>query len=107
VGDADIVEVEAEMLAIIAGVVADGVTEEELTRARNGMLAAAIYARDSVQGAARTFGAALSIGRTIEDVESWPERVEALTVEDINAAARYVFDETQSVTAVLRPKRAE
>jgi zinc protease len=106
VGDADIADVEAEMLAVIERVVAGGITEEELARAKNGMLAAAIYARDSVQGAARTFGAALSIGRTIEEVESWPERVEALTVDDINAAARYVFDETQSVTAVLRPKRA-
>ena len=107
VGGADIADVEAEMLAVIARVVADGVTEEELARSKSGMLAAAIYARDRVQGAARTFGAALSIGRTIEEVESWPERVEALTVADINAAARYVFDETQSVTAVLRPKRAE
>ena len=107
VGDVDIADVEAEMLAVIERVVADGVTEEELARAKNSMLAAAIYARDSVQGAARTFGAALSIGRTIEEVESWPERVETLTVEDINAAARYVFDETQSVTAVLRPKPAE
>jgi zinc protease len=106
VGDADIADVEAEMLAVIERVVAGGITEEELVRAKNGMLAAATYARDSVQGAARTFGAALSIGRTIEEVESWPERVEALTVDDINAAARNVFDDTQSVTAVLRPKRA-
>ena len=99
-------DVEAEMLAVIERVAEEGVTQEELDRAKNGMLASAIYARDNVQGAARTFGAALAIGRSIEDVESWPDRVEAVTVEDVNAAARVIFDAAKSVTAILRPERA-
>lgn len=99
-------DVEAEMLALVERVAEEGITAAELERAKNGMLASAIYARDNVQGAARTFGAALAIGRTIEDVESWPDRVEAITVEDVNAAARFVFDNAKSVTAVLLPKQA-
>jgi zinc protease len=106
VNGGNIEEVEAEMLALVERVAEEGITEAELERAKNGMLASAIYARDSVQGAARTFGAALAIGRTIEDVESWPDRVEAITVEDVNAAARFIFDEAKSVTAVLLPKQA-
>lgn len=106
VNDGSIEDVEAELLALVERVVEDGITEKELERAKNGMLASAIYARDNVQGAARTFGAALAIGRTIEDVESWPDRVEAITVEDVNAAARFIFDSAKSVTAVLLPKRA-
>ena len=43
-------------------VLADGVTEEELARTRGRLLAEAIYARDSLSGAARVFGAALTCG---------------------------------------------
>ncbi len=34
-----------------------------------------------------SFGTALATGRTIEDVEEWPERIGAVTVEQVNAAA--------------------
>ncbi len=99
----DIGELETEILAVLKDVEANGVTEEEFARAKRSMLASAVYARDNVQGAARTFGAALSIGRSIEDVESWPDRMRALTIEQVNEAAAMIFDETQSVTAILRP----
>ena len=106
VNGGSIEDVETELLALVERVAQEGITEQELERAKNGMLASAIYARDNVQGAARTFGAALAIGRTIEEVESWPDRVAAVTIEDVNAAARFIFDSAKSVTAVLLPKRA-
>ena len=47
-----------------------------------------------------------AIGLSVEDVESWTDRVEALTVEQLNAAARFVFEAERSVTGVLLPKPA-
>ncbi len=94
-------DVERELLAVVDEVVENGVTQEEFDRAKRSMLAAAVYARDSVQGAARMFGAALTIGRTVEDVENWPDRLRALTLEQVNEAAKFIFDDTQSVTAIL------
>lgn len=84
-------------------VIADGVTEEELSRAKTGLLADAIYMRDSLSRGARVFGSALSAGVSIEEVESWPERVRAVTVEDVQRAAAAVFRIERSVTATLIP----
>ena len=50
-------------------------------------------------------GAALATGQTIEDVESWPERIEAVTREQINEAARAVMIESNSVTGLLLAER--
>ncbi len=101
-GDSATVEAAAD--EVIDKLVGEGVSEEELTRAKTGMRAAAVYARDSLRTAARIFGAALAIGLTVDDVESWTERVEAITVEQVNAAARYLFNKERSVTGVLLPK---
>ena len=67
------------------------------------MIAEAVYARDSLSSAVRSFGAALATGGTVEDVEAWPERIGAVTAQQVNAAAAYVFDPERSVTGRLRP----
>jgi len=85
----------------IAKLLADGVTAEEVERAKQRLQRAAIFARDSLATGARIIGMALTSGRTIDDVESWPERIGAVTVEEVNAAARAVLRENNSVTAVL------
>jgi zinc protease len=90
----------------IATLIADGVTPEELAHAKVQMEASAIFARDSSRRGARVIGAALASGRTIEDVESWPERIAAVTVEQISAAARFVLREERSVSAYLLRKGA-
>lgn len=101
-----VAEVEAATDRVIDAILRDGVTQKELDRAKTGLLAGAIYARDSLRTAARTFGAALTSGLTIDEIEAWPDLVAAVTVEDVNAAARYVFDLRRSVTGVLLPQPA-
>jgi zinc protease len=51
----------------------------------------------------RSFGIALATGQTVEDVEAWPERIEAVTAEQVNAAAAYVFAPERSATGLLSP----
>jgi len=96
-------DLESAVDAEIARVITEGVTQEELDRARTGMLADAVYMRDSLSRGARVFGAALSAGVSIEDVESWPERLKAVRIEDIQKAAKAVFRMERSVTATLKP----
>ena len=49
----------------------------------------------------RSFGVALATGRTVEDVEAWPERIGAVTAAQVNAAAADVFRPEHSVTGRL------
>lgn len=104
--DGDLVQVEAAIDAEIARLLADGVTAEELARAQTQLKAAAVFARDSVRGAARALGGALAAGRTVEDVESWPDRIGGVTKAEVDAAARHVLRLNYSVTSLLLPKPA-
>ncbi|MBI1179866.1 MAG: insulinase family protein [Alphaproteobacteria bacterium] len=89
--------------AVIEDVMKNGVTDEEMERAKRSLTAAAVYARDSGIGLANIFGSALVRGRTVQDVLDWPDQVEAVTKEDVQAAARYVFVAEHSVTGELLP----
>lgn len=51
--------------------------------------------------APRVIGRALTTGRSLVDIQSWPERIEAVTVEQINRVARQVFEPRNSVTGLL------
>ena len=96
--------VESEFDAVLADVIADGVTQEELERARSRLIASTVYALDSQGQLARMFGVALTNGRTVEDVVNWTDRIEAVTGEDVQAAAREVLAIERSVTGILLPE---
>lgn len=96
-------EAEAEVDALLAEAVKGGITAEEVERAKDRIIAAAVYARDSLGGGARALGAALAIGLAVEDVEEWPERIRAVTADQVNAALKAVLDPGRSVTSELLP----
>ena len=99
----DVAEIETAVKREIDRLLKDGVTETEVKDAIQRLQDAAIFARDSVRTPARILGSALAIGMTIEDVESWPERIGAVTADSVNAAARAVLSQTGVVTAILLP----
>ncbi|MCE7029575.1 M16 family metallopeptidase [Jiella avicenniae] len=103
-GEASLADIEAAIDAEISDIRKDGVTEAELERAKNRVRKNMIYLRDSQTAMARRVGAALSTGRTLKDVETWPERIEAVTVADVDAAARKYLTPQRSVTGYLKPE---
>ena len=100
-------DVEAAIDAEINALLETGVTAPELADAIKRLTRSAIFARDSVTAPARIIGAALSSGRSIAEIESWPEQIAAVTAEDVIKAARATFKIDQSVTSILLPKVAK
>lgn len=98
---------EAAVEAEVAKVLQSGIDEDELTRAKDRMQAEAVYARDASSAGARTFGATLAVGQTIDEVEAWPERIGAVQADQIKAAAKAVFRATHSVTGLLLSDKDE
>jgi zinc protease len=69
------------------------------------MQAAAIYSQDSLSGPANIIGTALAIGRGLDDVAAWPDRIGAVTPAEVEAAARAILVERNSATGILLPER--
>jgi len=86
---------------VLAEVIDKGLTHEEIERAKNRMIAAYVYAQDNQASLARLYGAALTTGSSVEEVQSRPERLRAVTAEAVNAAARHWLDPRRSVTGYL------
>jgi zinc protease len=80
-----------------------GVTPAELERTQNRMLAQAIYAQDSMASGPRIYANQLGIGGTTADVEEWPQRISAVTANQVVEAARHVWRDNQAVTSLLVP----
>ena len=87
--------------AVLDDVIAKGVTADEVERAKNRLIADAIYAQDSQATMARWYGAALTTGSTVESVQTWPDRIRAVTADAVNAAAKTWLDKRRSVTGYL------
>ena len=99
-------DVAAAIDAELAGLIEKGVTPDELLSAKRRLQASAIFARDSVTAPARILGSAVMSGRSIEEVEAWPENISAVTAEQVREAAEAILIMRQSVTSILRPKPA-
>jgi zinc protease len=99
----DLDRLEAALDAELTKLLEGGVEEAEVERVKRRMLAEATYARDSLSTAARSFGVALTTGGSIDDVELWPQRIAAVSVAEVEAAAAYVLEKRRSVTGLLLP----
>lgn len=96
-------QMEAAIDAVVEDIRDNGVTQKELDRARTGLLAEYVYSSDSISRLARQYGWRLAAGMSVEDVEDWPNRLKAVTVDDVRKVARdYLVDEN-SVTGILKP----
>jgi zinc protease len=100
-------EAEKALLSQIKSILKNGVKADEVARSKKSLVAGAVYARDSLSAAPNIIGRSLATGQTIEDIEAWPDRISAVTTEQVIAAARAVLLERRSVTNILRPSAAK
>ena len=91
-------QAEAAMDAAIVAFLAAPIDPALMESLRTQLRASEIYAKDNVQGIARRYGAALTQGLTIKDVQDWPQILQQVTEADIKAVAAKVLNRDQSVT---------
>jgi len=99
-GDPDLVE--RQLLDVLAAVVAEGVSEAELEKARNIVLADFWRALSTISGKARAVGDFEVFHGNYENLFGLPSRLEAVTVGDLQAAAAAIFDNDNMTVGVLR-----
>ncbi len=97
-------QLEKSVDKVIEHFLKNGVAEDELKRAKRNLIAEFVYAQDSLLSKAQQYGASLAVGLSPEDVEAWPDKIRAVTAEDVNEAAEAVLQKATSVTGLLLPE---
>lgn len=93
-------EAEAALDRVFAEFLETGVEPEQFERVRRQLRAQEIYQLDDAAARARSIGAALTTGLTLEDATGWLAALQAVTPDDVmNAAA--LLDRRASVTGWL------
>jgi zinc protease len=94
-------EVEQAIDEVITKLATDPVPAEDLERIKTQMIAESVYAQDSQTTLARWYGAAITVGLSVDDIRAWPDRIRAVTAEQVRDAARTWLEKKRSVTGYL------
>ena len=92
---------EAAMDAALARFLTDGPDPAAFERVKTQARAAEIYARDDAQGLANMYGAELSIGLGIGDIQGYGAVIDSVTIDDVMQVAALVLQPKGSVTGWL------
>jgi len=88
----DLDSAEMELRAALDRIVDEGISEDEVARAITRLQDAAATALDSLSGPAMQIGRALMVGVPLTEIEAWPDRIGAVTVDQVNEALVSILD---------------
>ena len=104
-------QVEQAIDDVIADIGENGIRSEDLERVKTQLIAETVYAQDNQATLARWYGGAMTTGLSIDDIRKWPERIRAVTADQVRAAVQKWLDKKRSVTGYLikdeTPKHTE
>ncbi|MET0963145.1 MAG: pitrilysin family protein [Noviherbaspirillum sp.] len=96
-------QLEALLRAEVRRVAQEGVTEEELKRVKNQLIAGQIYKRDSVFGQAMEIGVMEMTGISHKQIDRIIEKLGQVTAKQVQAVAAKYFNDDQLTVATLVP----
>lgn len=99
-----VAELEQAIRNVLAAVAKQGVTEQELSRARSQLRAAQVYKKDSVMGQAMEIGMLETLGYGWRSDELMLDKLNAVTAADVQRVAQRYFSDEQLTIARLVPQ---
>ncbi len=81
----------------------NGLSSERVEDAKQRLQRDAIFAREGITMPGYSFGMALSTGRSVSDVEAWPDRINEVTPEQVNAALKEMAESKRQLMGALLP----
>jgi len=102
-GETGLEKLEAAVDAEIVKLATEGVTDTELEKAKNRYVRSMIFARDNQSSMANIYGSTLTTGGTVQEVQQWPDKIRAVTADQVRAAAARYLKPEISVTGYLLP----
>ena len=96
-------QLETLLRAEVSRIAQDGVTEEELKRVKNQLIAGQIYKRDSVFGQAMEIGVMEMTGISHKQIDRIIEKLGQVTAKQVQSVAARYFNDDQLTVATLVP----
>ena len=100
-GHTDVAQLQKLLEAEIADIARHGIGAEELARVHTRMAASEIYARDSMSAQASLMGQLQTRGFSYRDETELRRRLQNVSAAQVQAAARLLTSERQTVVVVL------
>jgi len=97
-------EIEAALKAEVARIANDGVSEEELKRARAQLVASQVYKRDSMFAQAMEIGQLAIVGLSYKDVDTMIAKLQKVTAADVQRVAKQYFNDDSLTVGLLEPQ---
>lgn len=99
-----VAELEAALREQLALLVRDGISDQELGRVKAQVTAREVYKRDSVFYQAMQIGQMESIGLSYRDIPVMLSKIQAVTAQQVQEAARDILKDDNLTVAVLDPQ---
>lgn len=97
----EISNLEKQIYEIMKKSVVNGITEDRFTLQKKKYEHESIYLRDSIFQPAQIVGEALSIGIALEEIESWDEFLNEITIDDVKNELKKFIKNNNYVTGLL------
>ena len=97
----EISNLEKQIYEIMKKSVVNGITEDRFILQKKKYEHESIYLRDSIFQPAQIVGEALSIGIALEEIESWDEFLNEITIEDVKNELKKFIKNNNYVTGLL------
>lgn len=96
-------KLEAALRDELRDVAGKGLDAATVDAAKQRLQRSAVFARDSLMMPGYSFGMALTTGHTVADVEAWPDRINAVTTDQVNEVLRTLAATPRQTMGALLP----
>ncbi len=96
-------QAEAALDNAVAEFLEEGVDADQFESIKMQLRASLIYGEDNISAQANRYGAALTSGLTIADIQAWPDLLQTVTADDVLQAAHEIFNKDNAVTGWAKP----
>lgn len=104
---ADIKQAHKAIMKEIKDILNGAFSDKEIKDAKSRMLSGLIYLNDSPQGAASVVGEMLSDGVSLSEINSYPDKIKAISKDELIKAAKLIFNQASKVSGLLLPYNKE
>jgi zinc protease len=101
--NANLVSLKVAVEKHIQDVIKKGITSQELADAQRDILADLAFARDGNSSSVMAF-TRLAVGFTVGQIEDWPHKIKAVTVDQVHEAAKFVLSQNPVAIMTVYPQ---